>query len=440
MKPSVLSALYLSLILAAGHTFTCPLSAQEVMSQGYLDMWNDSVQQAIDQNIERYRKADAEILLEGAKKGTAVSVEQQSSDFLFGSNIFLYGQLDTPQKNQRYEDAFGELFNQATIAFYWKTLEPRKGELRFAADSPYEYRRPATDSVVDFCQKKGLYMKGHAIIYGIRSWGHPTWMPEDRKEMEHLFEAHVKTLAQHYGSRIQNWDVVNECYDQANRGLMPDDYVYKTFRWAMQYFPQDVTFNTNECDMHWGPSKRYVEIVRNLTDRGIRVDNCGVQMHIFNPQEAVQISQGKSDLLSPRRLWATLECLRDTERPTFISEVTISAPDDSEHGRAVQKVLTRDLYRLWFSHPNVKGITWWNLIDGGAAPGEPSFSGLLDKEGNPKPSYQALDSLINHEWKTRLTLKADQEGRIRFRGFRGNYTITYRNRKGKTVRMTYKLE
>ena len=126
MRPSALS---LSLILAAGHTFPYPLSAQEVMSQGYLDMWNDSVQQAIDQNIERYRKADAEILLEGAKKGTAVSVEQQSSDFLFGSNIFLYGQLDTPQKNQRYEDAFGELFNQATIAFYWKTLEPRKGEL-----------------------------------------------------------------------------------------------------------------------------------------------------------------------------------------------------------------------------------------------------------------------------------------------------------------------
>ena len=415
------------------------LPAQEVMSEGYRRMWNDSVQQAIDQNIEKHRKADAKIVLKNAEAGTEVRVEQVTSDFLFGSNIFLYGQLDTPQKNQRYEDAFGTLFNQATIAFYWKTLEPEKGLLRFTADSPYEYRRPPTDPVVEFCQKKDLYMKGHAIIYGIRRWGHPTWLSEERKEMESEFETHIKTLAKRYGNRIQNWDVVNECYDQANRGIMPDDYTYKSYRWAMKYFPKEVTFNTNECDMHWGSNKRYVEIVRDLIERGAKIDNCGVQMHIFDPNEAVQIAEGKSDILSPKKLWATLNCLMETGRPTFISEVTISAPDDTEYGRAVQRELTRDFYRLWFSHPNVRGITWWNLIDGGAAPGEPSFSGLLDKEGNPKPSYEILDKLINHEWKTRLNLKADMDGKISFRGFRGTYRITYMNRKGKRVTMQYKL-
>ena len=383
------------------------LPAQEVMSEGYRRMWNDSVQQAIDQNIEKHRKADAMIVLKNAEAGTEVRVEQVTSDFLFGSNIFLYGQLDTPQKNQRYEDAFGTLFNQATIAFYWKTLEPE--------------------------------MKGHAIIYGIRRWGHPTWISEERKEMEREFETHIKTLAKRYGNRIQNWDVVNECYDQANRGIMPDDYTYKSYRWAMKYFPKEVTFNTNECDMHWGSNKRYVEIVRDLIERGAKIDNCGVQMHIFDPNEAVQIAEGKSDILSPKKLWATLNCLMETGRPTFISEVTISAPDDTEYGRAVQRELTRDFYRLWFSHPNVRGITWWNLIDGGAAPGEPSFSGLLDKEGNPKPSYEILDKLINHEWKTRLNLKADMDGKISFRGFRGTYRITYMNRKGKKVTMQYKL-
>ena len=413
------------------------VTAQDVMSEGYRQLWNDSVQQAIDRNIELYRKADAEIVLPDAKPGSVVTVEQQTSDFLFGSNIFLFGQLDTPEKNRRYADTFGRLFNQATIAFYWKTLEPQKGLLRFTADSPYEYRRPPTDPVVEFCRQRGIYMKGHAIIYGIRSWGHPTWMPEDRKVMEREFEDHVKTLADRYGNRIQNWDVVNECYDQANRGLMPDDYVYKTYRWAMKYFPQGVTFNTNECDMHWGPSKRYVEIVRDLIDRGIQVDNCGVQMHIFNPEEAAQIARGENQSLSPQKLWATLDCLKETGRPTLISEVTISAPDDSEHGRAVQRELTKDLYRLWFSHPNVRGITWWNLIDGGAAPGEPSYSGLLDKDANPKPSYHVLDSLINHEWRTRLTLKTDKQGRITFRGFRGKYKITYKNRKGKTVTIDY---
>ena len=420
------------------------VSAQEkspVMSEAYYKAWNDSLQNAIDSNIEKYRKGDAEVVLENVKPGSMVTVEQVSSDFLFGSNIFLFDQLDTPEKNQKYKDAFGELFNAATIAFYWKTLEPEKGKIRFTADSPYEYRRPATDPVVEFCESKGISMKGHAIIYGIRSWGHPTWMPEDRKVMEKEFEKHIKDLADHYKDRVQDWDVVNECYDQANRGMMPDDYTYKSFKWAEKYFPSTVKFNTNECDMHWGPTKRYTEIARNLIDRGARVDYAGVQMHIFNPREATQIAEGTDDgRLSPDRLWATMEELKNIERPIFISEVTVSAPEDTPKGLEIQKVLATNLYRLWFSHPSVAGITWWNLVDGGAAPGEPSISGLFDKNMNKKPAYEALDQLINHDWRTNLTFKAPKDGKISWRGFKGNYKITYKDKKGKTVTLDYHVD
>jgi len=412
-----------------------------VMSEAYYKTWNDSLQNAIDANIEKYRKADAELILENVKPGSVVTVEQISSDFLFGSNIFLFDQLDSPEKNQKYKDAFGDLFNQATIAFYWKTLEPEKGKIRFAADSPYEYRRPATDPVVEFCESKGIYMKGHAIIYGIRSWGHPTWLPEDRNVMEKEFEEHIKTLAGRYKDRIQDWDVVNECYDQANRGLMPDDYTYKSFKWAEKYFPASVKFNTNECDMHWGPTKRYTEIARNLIDRGARVDYAGVQMHIFNPAEATKIAEGTDNgQLSPDRLWATLEELKNIERPIFISEVTISAPEDTPKGLEIQKILTRNMYRLWFSHPSVAGITWWNLVDGGAAPGEPSISGLFDKNMNKKPAYEALDQLINHDWRTNLTFKAPKDGKISWRGFKGDYKITYKDKKGKSVTLDYHID
>ena len=162
-------------------------SAQGV-SDKYRAIWGDSVQMSIDREIERNRKADARIELKDAAPGAEVTIEQTSHEFIFGSNIFLYGQLDTPEKNRRYEATFGELFNSATLPFYWKTLEPEKGKPRYTADSPYEYRRPATDPVVDFCEQKGVYMKGHAMIYGIRSWGHPTWMSDDRKVMEREFE------------------------------------------------------------------------------------------------------------------------------------------------------------------------------------------------------------------------------------------------------------
>ena len=399
---------------------------ENVMSKAYRDIWNEQVQNKIDQDIEKYRKADVVIKLEGLPVGIEVKVEQISHDFLFGGNIFLYGDCGSSENNKRYEDTFGSLFNAATIPFYWKTLEPEEGKPRYEASSPYEYRRPPADPVVEFCESKGIDMNGHAIIYGMRRWGHPEWMPEDRKKMEEYFEKHIRELAERYEGRIQRWDVVNEPTDQANRGIMPDDYTYKSFLWAMKYFPDSVKFNINDSDMKWDMTlyRRYLEIVRNLIDRGIRIDYVGLQMHIFNPEQSREIAKG-ADILTPEKIYERLNYMSEVEKPLHVSEVTISAPDDTEEGKGIQAEIARNLYRLWFSHPNVMGITWWNVVDGGAAPGEPSISGIYNKEMNPKPVYNALDNLINHEWKTCLTVRTDENGKIKFRGFKGKYKITW---------------
>ena len=398
------------------------------MSEAYLKIWNAEEQKKIDENIEKYRKADATYRLKVAS-GTEVTVEQISHSFLFGGNIFLFKHYDTKEKNNQYEDTFGTLFNAATIPFYWKTLEPEQGKPRYTADSKFEYRRPATDPVVEFCESKGINMNGHAIIYGMRRWAHPEWMPTDRKKMEGHFQSHVKELADRYKGRIQRWDVVNESIDQANRGIMPDDYTYKTFSWAMRYFPKSVQFNTNDLDIHSGPSRRYTEIVRDLIDRGIRIDHVGVQMHIFNPKEAGEIAKG-ANILTPEKNYSVLDVLKEAERPIHISEVTVSASEDTPDGRSVQAEITRNLYRLWFSYPSVMGITWWNVVDNGAAPGEPSLSGIYDKDLKKKPVYEALDQLIHHDWKTKLTVKADPNGTIQFRGFKGRYRISWKDKSG----------
>lgn len=400
-------------------------------SNQYLNYWSKEEQATIDSNIEKYRKADTTVYITHLKKGSVVKVEQLSHSFLFGGNIFLFKEYDTEAKNSQYEDTFGTLFNAATIPFYWKTLESEQGKPRYEAGSTYEYRRPATDPVVAFCESKGINMNGHAIIYGMRRWAHPTWMPNDRKKMESLFEKHVKELADRYKGRIQRWDVVNESIDQANRGIMPDDYTYKTFKWAMQYFPETVQFNTNECDMHWGPSRRYVEIVRDLIDRGIRIDNVGVQMHIFNPEEAKKIAEG-ADILTPKKNYDVLDVLSEAERPIHISEVTISASDKSPAGQAIQAEIARNLYRLWFSYPTVMGITWWNVVDNGAAPGEPSLSGVYDKDLQKKTVYHTLYELIHKEWKTNMTVHADKDGKVNFRGFRGKYRLTWKDTSGQS--------
>lgn len=139
---------------------------ENVMSLAYWEFWNDKVQAEIDENIEKHRKTDVTIKLDQISPGTRVEVEQISHSFLFGGNIFLFGDFKTPEQNQKYENTFGSLFNAATVPFYWKTLEPVQGKSRYEAGSSYEYRRPPIDPIVDFCESRGINMNGHAIIYG----------------------------------------------------------------------------------------------------------------------------------------------------------------------------------------------------------------------------------------------------------------------------------
>ena len=48
----------------------------------------------------------------------------------------------------------------------------------------------------------------------------------------------------------------------------------------------------------------------------------------------------------------------------------------------------------------------------------------------PKTAYFAMDDLVNREWKTKATVKA-QGGKVSFRGFRGSYRLTWKGADGK---------
>ena len=127
-------------------------------------------------------------------------------------------------------------------------------------------------------------------------------------------------------------------------------------------------------------------------------------------------------------------------KPIHMSEITISAPDDTERGRMVQAIVARNLYRIWFSQKPSMGITWWNVLDDCGAPKEPAISGLFTRGMNPKPAFFALDELINKEWKTSLDALPDANGDIKFRGFRGKYRISWKSPDGSEKFAYYNLK
>jgi len=466
------------------------------MSEAYWKLWNPEVQSRIDRDIDQNRKADASLKLAGVPAGTEVKVEQLSHDFIFGAHIFNFNQLGTAERNRKYKELYGTLFNSATIAFYWKKFEMEPGKPRFQeADWDTEaywnnakepktephWRRPSSDQVVAFCESKGIRLHGHPMIWGNRNWQQPEWMyekfcpPQEKekieklgkdglkkltpaqiaelapayaKEMQRLFEKRVVELAEHYKGRLHSWDVVNEsaidyskglmipgdAVCKSTYGLMPGDYTFRTFKTADRVLPKNVKLNIND----YLNNEAYANQVKDLLARGCRIDIMGSQMHLFNPKQCLDIAAGKP-IESPQQVWTRMETLGKAGLPIHLSEITITSPNNDARGQEIQAVIARNLYRLWFSIKPMMGITWWNVVDDCGAPGEPSVSGLFSRDMEPKPSYFALNKLINDEWKTRLAVKAGEGGSVTFRGFKGRYRVMWTDATGVAKSAEFKL-
>ena len=523
---------------------------RKAMSDAYWGIWNDDVQAKIDADIEKYRKADGEFALDGVKDGTEVTVEQIGHAFFFGAHIFNFNQLGKKEWNERYKELYGTLFNSATVAFYWKTLEPYQGQVRFQEtyadtegfwnscpqpkDQPH-WRRPATDPVIAFLHTRGLRIHGHPLCWGNNAWQTPSWIwdefcpksekdaleavtgikmpPHDwrqpmgvkefgrdengkkggaytwakawqmvfaklsEEEVARLCPTYfanlnrftferVRQIAAKYGDRVDSWDVCNESspdfrgksvtgrpFQRSPRyGVTASDLCYNAFKTAQESLPKTAWLNINDYSM----DENYVAQIKDLEANGCRIDVVGSQMHLFNPAESVNIARGEGpEHLRPEKIAERFEMLSKAGRPIHLSEITITAPDNSRRGQMVQAIITRNLYRAWFSVEKMNGITWWNVVDDCGAPGEPSISGLFTRDMRPKTAYFALDDLVNREWKTSLKVKAggraspraDAEGEtggrassraenegkgvVRFRGLRGRYRLTWRSTSGK---------
>jgi GH35 family endo-1,4-beta-xylanase len=432
-----------------------------VMGKAYWDLWNSEFQAKIDQNIEKYRKANAYIILKGVPEGTEVKVEQREHDFEFGANIFNFDQLGSTRLNEKYKELFGTLFNSATIPFYWKTFEPKPGKPRYKASfkdseeywnrhrepwKEYHWRRPAPEKIIEFCELKNIHMHGHPLIWGNTKWNHPSWISKDSDkvtEMERLFNKRITEICNYYNDRIPSWDIVNESVDptpgEPRYGVIPDDYTFKSFKLAEKLFPESVKMCINDS---WRPV--YPPFIQDLISRGAKIDVVGLQMHIFDSQSCLDVADGKTVFPNktswkPQDVIRYLESLDSLQRPIHLSEITIPSPGNAPVDDEIQAVIARDMYRLWFSWPSIYRITWWNVVDDCGAPGEPSKSGLFTRSMEPKPAFYTLDNLINHEWKTNITVSTEENGIVKFRGFRGQYRLSWRDKSGKEQQVEFYL-
>jgi GH35 family endo-1,4-beta-xylanase len=239
--------------------------------------------------------------------------------------------------------------------------------------------------------------------------------------------SHLSTVIFPY---LREVDVFNELtwwhnYDHPFTKLMHGDQKIKI---ATTYFRK---FNQQNPRLlatinDFLPNHEYPHLIRQLLDNSAPIQAIGQQTHMH---------QGN---WSHARLATILDRLGNFSKPIIFTEVSVlSAPLQPQldysrtytdwystpQGEAQQAQYLVNFYKLLFAHPLVQGIYLWSFSDRSAWLGAPT--GILDRENRPKPAYQALDQLINHQWRTSGEFQSNDQGIISIpNAFSGEYLLT----------------
>ncbi len=405
----------------------------------------DFIEQKVSYGIETYRKGTGKIRIVD-QNGTPVSnarvrLCQTSHEFRFGANLFMLDEMESDEKNEKYKQCFTELFNMATLPFYWNTLEPVRGYPRYGKDSEKIYRRPSPDLCLEFCEKHGIEPREHGLAYEpfFPKWLCHAGVDEVKKELER----HFSEISERYADKIPTVEVTNEMnWVKGVTAFYDDfDYVEYCFKLAEKYFPHNSLCINEATKFSWidncrTTDKYYAYIEANM-GKGARIDAIGMQYHLFYKKETAY--EDSRMTLNPQNLYRHMDLYAHLGKPLQITEVTVPAYSWEAEDEEIQAELIEKLYSIWFSHPSVEQIIYWNLADGYAHVWDPALikgsqgnmtlgenyyhGGLLRFDLSPKPAYFKLKELLQKTWHTEETLMSDEKGSIEFRGFFGDYTV-----------------
>lgn len=365
-----------------------------------------------------------------------VTVEQRRHTFSFGNIGFDFvpaiggaGDATAFGGGSRldFEDfaaAWLNLFNTATLPFYWGGYEPRRGVTdveRLTATARWLADRAVT-------------VKGHPLVWHTAQ---PSWLlglPPD--EVERLLRARIRDLVGGFSGLIDTWDAINEAvimpvFANGDNAITPlalargrIHMVRIAFQEARAANPS-ATLVLNDFDL----TSAYECLIEGVLEAGVEIDAIGLQTHMhkgFRGEDELNavldrfaryglpLHMTESTLVSGHLMPAHVVDLNDYRIPRWPT---------TQEGEARQADEIVRHYRTLVAHPAVRAVNYWGLTDDGAWLGAPV--GLLRSDGTRKPSYAALEGLVKGDWwLAPTTTRTDENGRVRVRGFLGDYRVS----------------
>jgi len=386
------------------------------------------------QSTMKHRTASCEIsahTIDGSPaKNRKCTIRQTNHKFLFGCNGFKFIPIanneikdDDIEKSESYIRSFTDIFNFATLPFYWGKYEHIQGQTI----------APQIRKTAQWCIDHNLELKGHPLCWHTLA---PDWllgMSNADILKTQLDRIHRDVTG--FKGLIDMWDAINEAvimpvfnkYDNGITRICAETgrikLIKKIFNAARAANP-DAFFLINDFDM----SQAFEILIEGCLEAGIEIDGIGLQSHMHQGYWGVE------------KTLAILERFERFKLPIHFSETTIisgklmppeyedlndykvndwpSTPQDED--RQTEEVLLH--YKTLFSRPLVKGLTWWDFSDGEwlNAP-----CGLIRRDYSEKPAYTELHKLIKNEWWMPPTeFVTNQDGIINLTGYTGTYELS----------------
>jgi len=357
--------------------------------------------------------------------GVEVTVEQTRHAFAFGNIGFDFIGLangeSTSDADERLAALYTDVFNTATLPFYWGRFEQRRGE-------PDTLRLQRT---ARWFRDRGVALKGHPLVWHTVQ---PDWLlglPLD--EVERLQRERIRRDVRDFDGLIDTWDAINEVvimpvFDNGENAISPlarargrIQMIRMAFEEARAANPR-VKLLLNDFDL----STAYECLIEGVLEAGIPIDAIGLQTHMHQgywgedamlatvdrfARYGLPLHLTETSLVSGHLMPADIVDLNDYRIPSWPS-----TPDGEE--RQADELVRH--YRSLVAHPAVEAITYWGITDADAWLGAPI--GLVRADGRPKPAYDALRRLVKEDWWLSPTSTiTDEHGRVAVSGFSGDY-------------------
>jgi hypothetical protein len=379
----------------------------------------------VDDGIERYRKGDGILRVlddQGSPIiGAAVSYRQTTRDFLFGL------------PPQAPDESTWSLLKEAGVNYVemfmsWKLTD----DPGFRGWVDYTF-------TPSFLKRHGIVLlSGHCLVWMVASYpdnpaADPMNLPArvttlKYEELKKELYDHVYETVSHYKSLIRYWGINEPFWPYA------DPFHLTTTQWLeiVSLSVQAIKAADPTAKIYMNnligdfPTWNYYPIrsMKLLMDKGIDFDAIGVEVYGEGRSPGVPLDGRDYPVIS----WVSkrLDQFAELGKPIILTEIDVA----SEPNEKTQAEWLRDFYTMAFAKPYVKAAVWSFMFDNPFLPKAGIFGcQTQDRYGNcqsgprPKQAYYALKNLTS-SWLTEGDGTTDNQGKIRFRGFGGNYSIT----------------